>query len=82
MPWDKKNGDIVSRNFQNIIGDFVYDRKLKWNPWEEDFPYLSIGKKQKELYFSKKIIDSWKTGGYYKIAHDPNVCSNTSAMLK
>lgn len=82
LPWDKKNGDIVSRNFQNIIGDFVYDRKLKWNPWEEDFPYLSIGKKQKELYFSKKIIDSWKTGGYYKIAHDPNVCSNTSAMLK
>lgn len=72
LPWDKKNGEIVSHHFQKMVGDFLYNRPLSWSPWKEDYPFLSIHKRVKEQYFSKEIIHSWKNGKYYQIAHESN----------
>lgn len=81
-PWDRKNGEIVSRNFQGIISGFIKNRKMQWHSWKGDYPFLSVGKEMAERYFSKEIIHSWRKGGYYALAHDPEFCSDTGAVLK
>lgn len=80
--WDRKNGEKVSLNFQKIIGDFIHGREMGWRQWRGNYPFLSIGKEFRKMYFSRQIIKSWEKGNYYKLAHDPNFCPDSPAMLK